>query len=404
MLKQTKLIILAYRFIHSVVRHQAPTKLLKVIPEYAGGVQSNFSRGSYPVWVKVKSSGPVAQFRITSARCGAASGQLQVIPLLPGDWEMGHGRWGEGPPAYDLPDVVDGELFGGWVHLRVANVGQGWLRDVTLRVLPSAHVAAASSPAARDLAPGQRAVVFAPLQAHAGNVTQISGSACPLAVQVAAHGADGARLSGPEPFTLRLRCRSRGESFLFTFLDSDGSVQAAGARAPAKDCRGAGCAVLLSLHGMDVTAQRQADAYRSHRRRWVLAPHGRATHAFFWQGPAHWHALAALAALRRHAAVWHKGRFRAGLGRMLTGHSNGGYGALLLAALEPALALAVAPLAGMPLLGDAGRDPAAALHTGEPGLEAVLAAAAAEYRVDLMARNLRGVPLLARTGAQDEVP
>lgn len=378
-----------------------------MIPEYVGGMQSNFSRGSYPVWVKVKASGPIVQFRVTASRCDSSEGQLRVIPLLPGDWEMGHARWGEGPPAYDLPDVIDGELFGEWVHLRVANAGQGWLRNVTLRLIATAFLAASSSPAAQDLAPGQRSVIFAPLRTHEGNVTQLTGAACPLVVPLVVVGSDGAVLSGAKPVTLQLRCRARGESFLFTFLDSDGSVQAAAARAPTKECRAAGgdggCGVLVSLHGMDVTAQRQADAYRGKRRLWVLAPHGRATHSFFWQGPAHWHAVRALAALRRRAAAWHQGRFRAGLGRILTGHSNGGYGALLLAALEPAYALAVAPLAGMPLLGDAGRDPAAALHTGEPGLEAVLAAAAGEYRVDLMAGNLRGVPLLARTGAQDEV-
>ena len=46
-----------------------------------------------------------------------------------------------------------------------------------------------------------------------------------------------------------------------------------------------GCAVLLSTHGMDVTAQRQADCYRPKQGVWVLAPHGRATHGFNWQGP-----------------------------------------------------------------------------------------------------------------------
>jgi hypothetical protein len=36
-------------------------------------------------------------------------------------------------------------------------------------------------------------------------------------------------------------------------------------------------------------------------------------------------------------------------------------------------------------------------------LEALLASSAAEYRVDLMAENLRGIPFIARTGANDEV-
>jgi pimeloyl-ACP methyl ester carboxylesterase len=87
---------------------------------------------------------------------------------------------------------------------------------------------------------------------------------------------------------------------------------------------------------MDVTAQRQADAYRSKKKEWILAPHGRATHSFFWQGPGHWNVEAAVLALHRLTAVWHSGRFQsASNAAILTGHSNGGYGALLFAALHP---------------------------------------------------------------------
>ncbi len=100
--------------------------------------------------------------------------------------------------------------------------------------------------------------------------------------------------------TLSLRCRRIDESFLFTFLDADGSPQSAGARAPKKACRATarrggegggdsdkagegGCLMIVSLHGMDVTGQRQADAYKTKKNLWIVAPHGRATHSFFWQ-------------------------------------------------------------------------------------------------------------------------
>ena len=61
----------------------------------------------------------------------------------------------------------------------------------------------------------------------------------------------------------------------------------------------------------------------------VLAPLGRGTHGMNWQGPGHWSALAALDALSRLAPAWGAG---ADAERVLfTGHSNGGYGAWVLA-------------------------------------------------------------------------
>ena len=48
--------------------------------------------------------------------------------------------------------------------------------------------------------------------------------------------------------------------------------------------------MLLSTHGMDVTAQRQADCHRRREGAWVLAPSGRhaarleTSHGFNWQG------------------------------------------------------------------------------------------------------------------------
>jgi len=97
--------------------------------------------------------------------------------------------------------------------------------------------------------------------------------------------------------------------------------------------------VLLVLLGMDVTAQRQAYCYRPKPGLWVLAPHGRYTHGFNWQGPGHWSALAALQALTERADAW-SARHQAAGGAVrvqqqphriiFTGHSNGGYGAWLL--------------------------------------------------------------------------
>jgi hypothetical protein len=78
---------------------------------------------------------------------------------------------------------------------------------------------------------------------------------------------------------LKLRCREKGSSFLFTFVDHDGSVQHAAAIEP-RLCRES-CPVVLSLHGTTVPPQNQADSYKRMENgqfvfgvdeAWLLAP------------------------------------------------------------------------------------------------------------------------------------
>lgn len=55
---------------------------------------------------------------------------------------------------------------------------------------------------------------------------------------------------GPDQkIVLNLRCRKRSESFLFTFLDHDASVQHGAAIIPLTSCSSGICPVLLTLHG-----------------------------------------------------------------------------------------------------------------------------------------------------------
>lgn len=55
---------------------------------------------------------------------------------------------------------------------------------------------------------------------------------------------------GPDRnIVLNLRCRKKSESFLFTFLDHDASVQHGAAIGPLASCSSGVCPVLLTLHG-----------------------------------------------------------------------------------------------------------------------------------------------------------
>lgn len=327
-----------------------------------------------------------------------AAGSLDSVRLLPlafDDWDKGH----------ELPDVVSGRLFGDRIFLRLENRGTKLLRDVSLRV--ESELLELTVGENIDLQPGQRSSVHAALRQQDG-AAPIPPEACPLSVRLVVQ-VSGEVVAQKQH---RLLCRQIDDRFSFVYLDADGSPQLAAAKFPAvsprtnrSGCPKRGCAVLLSTHGMDVTAQRQADCYRPKQGVWILAPHGRGTHGYNWQGPGHWSALRAIEALSDRAAVWPGARVNvapiAERRLIFTGHSNGGFGAWMFGTHYPDAALGVAPLAGMVTMGttESVRRP--------PGIAdklwAVIDSSVAEYRGDGLASNLLGIPFIARTGAMDRV-
>ena len=57
-----------------------------------------------------------------------------------------------------------------------------------------------------------------------------------------------------QKLAINLRSRRLSESFLFTFLDHDGSIQHGAAIAPLKGCYSGICPVLLTLHGTSMVS------------------------------------------------------------------------------------------------------------------------------------------------------
>lgn len=215
------------------------------IPLHRAGRQTTLEAGSHTITVKAGSGGGSGLiFAVFATPCPAAKAELRMLRMLPGDWEVGAGKWEEGPPAYDLPDLVDKRLFSEIINARVKNSGGTFLKGVRLHVRPSSILAASSSPHIVSLAPGQRVTLHAPLRTHSHNVSQpLADEACPLGVtlDVTAESASSpVQAEAPQSpneaslvqasMSFRLRCRKIGESFLFTFLDADGSPQSAGAR------------------------------------------------------------------------------------------------------------------------------------------------------------------------------
>eukprot|EP01062_Namystynia_karyoxenos_P032040 TRINITY_DN23691_c0_g1_i1.p1 TRINITY_DN23691_c0_g1~~TRINITY_DN23691_c0_g1_i1.p1 ORF type:complete len:905 (+),score=243.45 TRINITY_DN23691_c0_g1_i1:70-2715(+) len=356
---------------------------------YGGGeAQKHFARGgTAAALVRLDGAGSLS-FRLAARPCSPKRGRARLLPLAADDWDRGH----------ELPDIAAGgvplsALLMGRVELPPdARPSQG------LRVTLSGGGFEPAAVALPPLHPGQLHAVALPLRLSGGALPEAQ---CPAAVELRVVG-DGEQEHARLP--LRLRCRSARESVAMVYRDADGSPQLASVKLPAlrDGCPAAGCAVLLTTHGMDVTAQRQADCYRPMRGLWVLAPHGRGTHALNWQGPGHWSAAAALTALVQRARAYNASLPAAPRRVIYTGHSNGGFGAVLLSGLDPDSALGVAPLAGMATIGDS-QHAAPPRRVTDPALHAMLDRSLAEYRGDPLLGNLVGVPFLARAGERDQV-
>lgn len=179
-----------------------------------------------------------------------------------------------------LPDLVAGHLFSGSIALPVANLHHNrWLRNIRVSLEESSESSSfrvKSETSEFAIAPGQIRPVRFELQAVSDDFVLLPCSELHLPVKISTS-------EGSRSLPVVLRCRSMTQSFLFTFLDHDGSVQHAAAIAPLKTCKGelGFCPVVLTLHGTTVPPQNQADSYKrminnefvfGFGSAWVLAP------------------------------------------------------------------------------------------------------------------------------------
>lgn len=403
-----------------------------------------------------------ARFKVeTQLRCTVSSPDPRSSPLL-----VSHGV-GSGPDAVAAAHswrdaeraATEYAVAGEWISISLTNL------DVARRVVRFA-IAASSSNVQRHsaqeesvtLAAGQAASIPFRFKAHV--VTKVAR--CPLTFSIIAtlDGDDNASRRSRLTIPVSLRCRTTRQSFVFSFLDHDGSVSSAAAIAPLErttrktgkarrkmsseaegpSCldRGAsGCPVMLSLHGTGVSAVRQADSYKYKKRlrpkekqmmtkkqeeeqpyifgvehAWLLAPTRHGAHNWEYTG-----ALTALRAVEaldscikglsaalpefdRHVPLVDTSRI------LFSGHSMGGHGTWGLAINSPDRALGVASIAGWikkESYGDSNvffKHDIAGSFT-EPALKALLEAAFSEHDANLYASNLRGIPVLARVGVND---
>ncbi|XP_078593733.1 uncharacterized protein LOC144871759 [Branchiostoma floridae x Branchiostoma japonicum] len=317
-----------------------------------------------------------------------------------------------------LPDLLDGTVLGHVIPLPIANHHPThWIKNIRVSLVkqeggPKGPKVTINQPELSrrfPLAPGQVRIYDVYITTKEGVPTeQTSCQDVKLTLQVS--GSEG----NAQVVTINLRCRTYGQSFVFTFLDHDGSVQHAAAIPPLQDCVTRRCPVLLTHHGTGVSAQNQADSYKRMEGRdwkfgietaWTLAPTRHGAHN--WEGPG---ALTSMTALQRlqelvEPVSWIQNKVDTQR-VIFAGHSMGGHGAWHLATHHPDRALAVVSLAGWIKKEEYGDSNVFFRHdtstsTADPSVKAIMEACIAENDADRHVSNLRGVPVLTRIGADD---
>lgn len=149
-----------------------------------------------------------------------------------------------------VSNLVDGNWFSGYVSFPILNWNTGaWL------VVKSVHVANHDLPISnisvtllndRPVAPGQ--VMHVNLKLLPGEPAVAKSTHCSkgrylIALKVVTNFDSNGKVA------LDVHCRSSQESFLFTFVDYDGSIQSAAVIKPFEACSLNACPVLLTLHG-----------------------------------------------------------------------------------------------------------------------------------------------------------
>ncbi|CAG8489151.1 15329_t:CDS:10 [Acaulospora morrowiae] len=211
---------------------------------------------------------------------------------------------------------------------------------------------------------------------------------------------------------ITIRNKDFGEIYKFTFKDFDGTVQYGEklwkAQDLSKSCRPKKCPILVALHGAGAEAEDNfwISAYKKQKNAWVLLPTGRTPWGYDWHGPSlrNIHAAIKTLATRLPGVPKHEKRTIIPDPKKLfvSGHSNGGQGAWFFISHFPDLVVAGTPVAGFSKIqnyvpyhwnGEAHVDPI---------LRGILESSISEFNNDLYSSNLVGIPILARTGADDD--
>jgi hypothetical protein len=153
-----------------------------------------------------------------------------------------------------LPDVVDGHIFSKHMTIPIANYHHSkWIKVSKVKILEQSKVNGMNFKLLNQvhIAPGQ----ILPVNVIFDSSEELPCQDIEVNLKITTS-------EGSQELTFTLRCRTLKESFLFTFLDHDGSIQHAAAIHPLSACNEESCPVVLTLHGTTVPPQNQADSYK----------------------------------------------------------------------------------------------------------------------------------------------
>lgn len=334
------------------------------------------------------------------------------------------------------PDALVARLAGAHCSVTVMNIHDvSWAKAGSARLLTTTPGLTLAPQSTSDehyplprIAPRQVRQLRLDLQAdatllHTSDAQHALPPALDVAIAVSYEFEQGATYETVFNLSLDVATWRQSRSYHFTYLDVDGSVQAAAVLPPRHSCAdnaptaaggsggggsGDACTVLLSTHGAGVNAVGRAwtESYKTQNRSWVLLPTGRRKYGLNWEGPQMRSAVSALHALGEflpgvppaHAAAW---RVRTDAW-LQAGHSMGGHGALLLATHFPDMLVGALPAMGWLRLATYGEMAETEdLSYSDAALRALLTVSSAEYSADLYVENLLGIPFLARVGSAD---
>jgi hypothetical protein len=178
-----------------------------------------------------------------------------------------------------VPDLVNGRFFSDIISVPVMNRSpEKWLSMVKASVWSQSEGSDIEAMFLDDskyfsIAPGQVRPIYIRLSAMADQIIDPC-SDIQLKINLITS-------LGQKQFSVTLRCRTLDQSFIFTFVDHDGSVQHAAAIHPTSACDSVTCPTLLTMHGTSIPARNQADSYKHMKEGnyvfgldgiWTLAP------------------------------------------------------------------------------------------------------------------------------------
>ena len=322
-------------------------------------------------------------------------------------------------------------MMGQYISVPVVNLGDSWL-NVSMQIRASQagmqfSIPSSQKEAIHSVAPGQLTSLQLAIKTIVPSISIENCQLLRVGITVSSN-----EYTSP-PIDIEFRCRNFGESFVFTFVDHDGTVSRAAAITPLASSvwgntscangaksKGTHCPVVLSLHGTGVDVSMQADSYKFKPRgalesekytfgvnnAWLLAPTRHGAHN--WEYTGH---LSAMSALLNLPELIHStyGDILPGVdtSRVLyTGHSMGGHGAWTLASHDTDRAIGIVVAAGWIRKEEYGDSNRFFLHDighahVDPGLKSILESSFSEYNADIFTGNLRSVPVVIRVGAND---